>query len=134
MTNKRGTKEQVVNSWVGLVVVSIIFIGVFSWWLHWWSWFAWFVPAMVLVGAISTTLTYATQSQIRCPHCGQELRDKARHCPICGLEIISQCPKCASSVEWGERFCKNCGETLVKQKTPSTAPVTNEARIEATAP
>jgi predicted amidophosphoribosyltransferase len=115
MTHKRVTKEQVVQSWTGLVVVSILFIGVF-WWLFSWGWFAWFIPAMVLVGAISTTMTYLSQGQIRCPHCGTELRDKALHCPSCGREIVSQCPKCASNVEWGERFCKNCGETLVGQQ------------------
>ncbi len=116
MTHKRITKEQVGQAWTGLVIVSIIFIGIFSWTLFAWSWIVWFVPAMTLVGAISTTLTYVSQGHIRCPHCGTELRDKTFHCPSCGREIASQCPKCATKVEWGERFCKNCGETLVGQQ------------------
>ncbi len=116
MTHKRIKKEQVVQSWIGLVVVSILFGGVFSWWLFAGSWVSWFIPAMVFVGAISTTLTYASQGQIRCPHCGAEQRDQALHCPACGREIVSQCPKCANKVAWGERFCKNCGETLMDNK------------------
>jgi predicted amidophosphoribosyltransferase len=122
MTRKRVTREQVIQSWIGFVVVSIIFGGIFSWWLFPGTWISWFIPAMVFVGAISTTLTYVSQGQIRCPHCGAELRDRALHCPTCGREILSQCPKCAGNVTWGERFCKNCGENLVGSQGPITQP------------
>lgn len=123
MIKKRITREQVIQSWIGLVVVSILFGGVFSWWIFPGTWFTWFIPALVFVGAVSTTLTYVAQGHIRCPHCGVELRDQALHCPACGREIVSQCPKCATQVAWGERFCKNCGETLVGQQGAVAQPV-----------
>ncbi len=122
MIKKRVTKEQVVQSWIGFVVVSIIFGGIFSWWLFSGNWISWFIPAMVFVGAISTTLTYVSQGLLRCPHCGTELRDRVLHCPACGAEILAQCPKCASTVAWGERFCKNCGETLVRPQGTAAQP------------
>ena len=47
---------------------------------------------------------------IKCPSCGKDVSNKARHCPGCGAGInVSICPDCGAELPIGVDACMNCG-------------------------
>jgi hypothetical protein len=110
MTDKKKyvTKEMVTQAWtgsiVGVLLFLVIFPAIFNWWGVWWTY--------ILIGPISTTMTYYTQERIRCPYCQADLTSKSKVCPNCGVDILAECPSCHSPAQWGARFCDTCGTNL----------------------
>ncbi len=114
-TKKVITKEMVTQAWAGALVGFMLFLVIFPAFLWGWDqWWSYLVAVFILIGPISTTMTYFTRDRIRCPHCHKELPSKPRVCPQCGIEIgFTECPACHSPVVvWGARFCEACGVNL----------------------
>ncbi len=114
-TKKFVTKEMVTQAWTTSIVGVLLFLIIFPAFLWGWDqWWSYMVAVFILIGPISTTLTYYTQEKIRCPHCHKELTSKPKICPQCGIEIgFTECPTCHGPViQWGARFCEACGANL----------------------
>src|SRR5271157_5642260 len=106
------TRDMVVRAWVGTIPAVILFGLIFPLLLWGWVWWTWFIVACVLIGAISTTMTYLTQVQPHCPYCRAELTSQSRICTNCGKEIFAACPACQTLLVWGVRFCPKCGANM----------------------
>ncbi len=129
-TKKVITKEMVTQAWTGALVGVILFLVIFPAFLWGWGqWWSYMVAAFILIGPISTTMTYYTQDRIRCPYCQAELTSRPKICPQCGNEILTECPSCHTPVgHWGARFCETCGANLRDlglklRQPPAGAPV-----------
>ena len=52
-------------------------------------------------------------AMIICPHCGEQVSDKAKKCVHCGEILIAEekkhCAECGAELEEGMRECPNCG-------------------------
>ncbi len=57
-------------------------------------------------------------AMIKCPECGEEISDKAKTCPHCGVEIFV-CPECGQ-VSLGNGPCKSCGYALPVETVEKT--------------
>ncbi len=107
------TKEMVTQAWTGALVGVILFLVIFPAFLGWNQWWSYMVAAFILIGPISTAMTYYAQARIHCPYCQADLVSKSKICPHCGNEILSECPACHTAVfHWGARFCETCGGNL----------------------
>ncbi len=115
-TKKFVTKEMVTQAWTTSIVGVLLFLVIFPAFLWGWDqWWSYMVAAFILIGPISTTMTYYTQDKIRCPYCQAELMSKSKVCPQCGEEILAECPACHNPViHWGARFCETCGANLLE--------------------
>jgi len=47
--------------------------------------------------------------QIRCPSCGQLVREGAKFCGNCGASLQLNCPQCGQALRPGAKFCDSCG-------------------------
>lgn len=45
----------------------------------------------------------------RCPHCGSEISDEFKFCPVCTAKLIEECNKCHRKVLWSWQCCPFCG-------------------------
>ncbi len=123
------TKEMVTQAWTGSLVGVLLFLVIFPAFLWGWDeWWTYMVAAFILIGPISTTLTYYTQEKIRCPYCQADLTGQSKVCPQCGVEILTECPACHKAAQWGARFCDTCGANLrdlamKRQQETGIAPV-----------
>jgi len=110
--NWKNKKEDITGVWIGFVSTSLIFLllGIFVVGLEWW---VFFVPAMVLVGAISSTIEYYTKYLQKCPICGLKLKPDAEFCTNCGTKLKKVCPSCGNAIEnLSGKFCEKCGASL----------------------
>ncbi len=55
---------------------------------------------------------------IKCPHCGQQVSDKAVFCPHCKERLIEDekiiCAECGAEIPANSETCPNCGAPVVK--------------------
>jgi predicted RNA-binding Zn-ribbon protein involved in translation (DUF1610 family) len=122
------TKESLIGTWTGFVVVSILFLVIFRFAFGWTlqaQWWIWFIVGGTLIGAITTTIQYYTMDPVRCNNCGQVVDSKKTFCPHCSQKLLWRCPNCNAKVRPDEMFCDKCGYALqekVKPGEPETAP------------
>jgi hypothetical protein len=48
-------------------------------------------------------------SGLRCPSCGQTVREGAKFCDHCGAPLQLACPQCGAALRPGAKFCDSCG-------------------------
>lgn len=118
MTSKKkqyeNARQNLVGAWTGFFTTTVIFLllGAF---LFEWAWWVFFVPAMTLVGAISTTINYFSTDTKVCISCGTRLDKDAQFCRACGNKIMTVCPYCGASLSGKtSRFCEKCGKSLIE--------------------
>lgn len=60
-------------------------------------------------------------AMIKCPHCGQEVSDKAVFCPHCKERLIEeetiQCSECGAVISKSSEVCPKCGAPIEKKDT-----------------
>ena len=50
---------------------------------------------------------------MKCRNCGNELNEREKFCPNCGVEAGPiKCPKCGAELNGEEKFCSKCGHDL----------------------
>jgi hypothetical protein len=59
---------------------------------------------------------------IKCPHCGQDVSDKATKCVHCGTSLPLErfCSECGQVVKVDEKVCSNCGNPLSVDENKNT--------------
>ena len=50
----------------------------------------------------------------KCPFCAEEVKDQARVCPHCKMDLYKKCPYCAEEILAQAKKCRHCGENLEK--------------------
>lgn len=119
------SKEAVITSWTGFIVVSILFLVIFRFTLGWNlrdEWWIWFIVGFTFIGGITTTFQYFTMDPVRCNNCGQIVDSKKTFCPHCSQKLLWRCPNCNARVRPDEKFCDRCGASLTP--TPQEASTT----------
>lgn len=73
---------------------------------------------------------------IKCPHCGNDISDKAVKCVHCQADLVEKetkyCTECASELEDGEEYCPKCGcpvENKEENKEISRIPIPQKKMI-----
>lgn len=63
-------------------------------------------------------------AMIICPHCGEQVSDKAKKCVHCGEILIPEekkhCSECGTELEEGMKECPNCGCPVDEMQLPDT--------------
>ena len=78
-----------------------------------------------LIGLVIYLLVRGNYPDLRCPQCGEPIREKYISCPSCGAKLKKTCPSCASPVEPQWKVCPYCGQSLPEYSDAET-PVQNK--------
>lgn len=47
----------------------------------------------------------------KCPHCGTEISDEFKFCPVCTTKLIEECSQCHRKILWSWQCCPYCGNS-----------------------
>ncbi|OGO04287.1 MAG: hypothetical protein A2Y73_04115 [Chloroflexi bacterium RBG_13_56_8] len=66
------------------------------------------VPTMSIAGA-PVAAAPASSPRVRCPSCGEPVREGAKFCDNCGASLTLACANCGAALRLDAKFCDNCG-------------------------
>lgn len=81
------------------------------------------VLAPSLVGLLIYLLVRGNYSDLRCPRCGEPVKESFVVCPRCGAKLRPSCPNCAMPVEPDWKLCPKCTRPLPEDQSDIYAPV-----------
>lgn len=91
-----------------------------------WTLIAVVTPGMI--GFIIYLVVRGNYSNLRCPACGERVKEQYVVCPGCGRKLRSLCPSCSAPVESGWKVCPWCAAPLPEKFTDVTEPVRQRDR------
>ena len=80
------------------------------------------------LGFIIYLLVRGSYSNLRCPGCGEPVKEQYVVCPGCGKKLRAVCPSCSAPVEAGWKVCPWCAAPLPELFTDVSSPVQRKDR------
>ena len=62
---------------------------------------------------------YENNQRLRCPNCGEPVKDGEKYCGNCGTILVKECYKCGKDIPIGKQYCPSCGTDNSEQAIKS---------------